>query len=251
MIRTLKTPSVAVTGASRGIGKEIALKFLEHGWHVLAIARDGQKLKDLGTSVTAIEADLSDAQATADVAAKLAVSDIDVLVNNAGIALSAPIHKTSDEDYARLMAINVTAPFVLSRAVLPKFAERKSGRIVNIASTAALKGFKYTAAYCTSKHALLGMTRALALEWAHKNITVNAVCPGWTETDMFAASTERVSKTTGRSQEDARAALASMIPSGRPTQPKEVAELVYFLSTHAAAQAITGSAYSIDGGESA
>jgi NAD(P)-dependent dehydrogenase (short-subunit alcohol dehydrogenase family) len=218
---------------------------------VLAIARDGQKLKDLGTSVTVIEADLSNAQATANVAAKLAMSDIDVLINNAGIALSAPIHKTSDDDYARLMAINVTAPFVLSRAVLPKFGERKSGRIVNIASTAALKGFKYTAAYCTSKHALLGMTRALALEWAHKNITVNAVCPGWTETDMFAASTERVSKTTGRSQEDARAALASLIPSGRPTQPQEVAELVYFLSTHPAAQAITGSAYSIDGGESA
>jgi NAD(P)-dependent dehydrogenase (short-subunit alcohol dehydrogenase family) len=149
------------------------------------------------------------------------------------------------------MAINVTAPFVLCRALLPVFAARGSGRVVNVASTAALKGFKYTSVYCASKHALLGFTRALALEWAGKNVTVNAVCPGWTDTDMFTASANTVSKTTGRSHEESRAALAKMIPSGRPTRPDEVAELVYFLAASEAAAAVTGSAYSMDGGETA
>ncbi len=165
--------------------------------------------------------------------------------------MSAPIHRTSDADYARVMAINVTAPFVLSRALLPKMAERGGGRIVNVASTAALKGFKYTSAYCASKHALLGLTRALALEWAHKHITVNAVCPGWTDTDMFAQSAKTISKTTGRSDADSRDALARMIPSGRPTRPDEVAELIWFLAASEAALAVTGSAYGMDGGESA
>jgi NAD(P)-dependent dehydrogenase (short-subunit alcohol dehydrogenase family) len=243
--------TVAVTGASRGIGREVALKFLKEGWAVHAVARDLAALKALGTEVTAYEADLSDAAATAGIAEALTKANVDVLVNNAGIAISAPIHKTSDADYARLMAINVTAPFVLSRALLPGLASRGGGRIVNMGSTASVKGFKYTSAYCASKHALLGLTRALALEWAPKGITVNAVCPGWTDTDMFTASATTISKTTGRSHDDSRAALARLIPSGRPTQPAEVAELVYFLSASPAAAAITGAAYAMDGGESA
>ncbi len=243
--------SVAVTGASRGIGREVALKFLKEGWSVHAVARDAAACRALGEHVTAHEADLSDAAATARVADDLAKAGIDVLVNNAGIAMSAPIHKTSDADYARVMAINVTAPFVLCRALLPALAARGGGRVVNIASTAALKGFKYTSVYCASKHALLGLTRALALEWAGKSVTVNAVCPGWTDTDMFTASANTVSKTTGRSHDDSRAALAKLIPTGRPTQPIEVAELVYWLASNVAAAAVTGSAYSIDGGETA
>jgi NAD(P)-dependent dehydrogenase (short-subunit alcohol dehydrogenase family) len=243
--------TVAVTGASRGIGRAVALEFLKHGWAVHAVARDGAALKSLGANVTPHQADLADAVETARVAEALAKAPVDVLVNNAGIAMSAPIHKTSDADLARVMAINVTAPFVLCRAIGPAMAARGSGRIVNVASTAALKGFKYTAAYCASKHALLGLTRALALEWAQKNVTVNAVCPGWTDTDMFAASANTVSKTTGRSQEESRAALAKLIPTGRPTKPEEVAALVYFLAAHEATAAVTGSAYGMDGGETA
>ncbi|MBK7863087.1 MAG: SDR family oxidoreductase [Archangiaceae bacterium] len=243
--------TIAVTGASRGIGRAIALEFLSAGWKVHAVARDVESLKSLSGDVVPHAADLADPGSTARVADDLAKAQLDVLVNNAGIAMSAPIHKTSDADYARVMAINLTAPFVLCRAVLPALASKGSGRIINVASTAALKGFKYTSAYCASKHGLLGLTRALALEWASKNITVNAVCPGWTDTDMFAASASTVSKTTGRSTEDSRAALAKMIPSGRPTRPEEVAALVYFLAASPAASAITGSAYGMDGGETA
>jgi NAD(P)-dependent dehydrogenase (short-subunit alcohol dehydrogenase family) len=123
------------------------------------------------------------------------------------------------------------------------------GRIVNIASTAAKKGFKYTAAYCASKHALLGLTRSLSLDFAAKNVTVNAVCPGWTETDMFAASVQRIAESTGRSQDEARETLAKMNPMHRPVKPEEVAEVVYFLCASQAGAAITGAEYTIDGGE--
>jgi NAD(P)-dependent dehydrogenase (short-subunit alcohol dehydrogenase family) len=244
--------TAAVTGASRGIGRAVAVKLAREGFEVTAVARDAAALSGLAKEVPgikALEADLSDTASVARVAE--AIKNVDVLVNNAGIAMSAPIHKTSDGDYARVMAINVTAPFMLCRAALPAMGQRGGGRIINIASTAALKGFKYTSAYCASKHALLGLTRALALEWAHKNITVNAVCPGWTDTDMFARSAQTVAKTTGRSEAESRDALAKMIPSGRPTKPDEVAELVWFLATSPAALAVTGSAYSIDGGETA
>jgi NAD(P)-dependent dehydrogenase (short-subunit alcohol dehydrogenase family) len=244
--------TAAVTGASRGIGRAIALKLATQGFQVVAVARDGSALGALtkeAPGITAVEADLADPAGVAKVAEQ--VKHVDVLVNNAGIAMSAPIHKTSDAEYARVMAINVTAPFMLCRAVLPAMAQRGGGRIVNVASTAALKGFRYTSVYCASKHALLGLTRALALEWAAKNITVNAVCPGWTDTEMFARSAQTVSKTTGRTEAEGREALTKMIPSGKPTKPEEVAELVWFLAASEAASAVTGSAYSMDGGETA
>ena len=248
--------TVAVTGASRGIGRAVALKFLRQGWTVWAIARSLDALESLrdevpSGTVHALPCDMADTAAVSRLGEKLAGEEMTVLVNNAGIAISAPLYKTTDEDWQRTMAINATAPFILSRALIPPMVKRGGGRVINIGSTASLKGFRYTSAYCASKHALLGLTRALAIELATKNVTVNAVCPGWTDTEMLTASVERISKATGRSENDARAELSKLVPTGRPTQPDDVAELVWFLSSSASATNITGSSFGIDGGETA
>ena len=174
---------------------------------------------------------------------------IDVLVNNAGISLSAPLAKTALVDLQRMMAINFTAPFLLCQQLMPAMAKAGGGRVVNIASTAALKGFRYTSGYGASKHALLGMTRALALEFAAKGVTVNAVCPGWTDTDMLAASVDNIVKASGRSSGDAREALQKMNPQGRFVTAEDVSEVVWFLGASPGARAVTGAAYLVDGGE--
>lgn len=244
-----------VTGASRGIGRAIALRFARGGFHVFALARSQDALQSLkseagdGTKVTPVEFDATSAGAPAACAQQiLQACAPSVLVNNAGIALPAPLSRTSLEDFERTMAVNVRAPFLLCQQLIPAMAKAGFGRVINIASTAALKGFKYTSAYCASKHALLGMTRALAVEYATKNVTVNAVCPGWTDTDMLAQSADNISKATGRSTDEARQTLAQMNPMGRLIRPEEVAELCWFLASDAAA-AVTGAAYTMDAGE--
>jgi NAD(P)-dependent dehydrogenase (short-subunit alcohol dehydrogenase family) len=151
----------------------------------------------------------------------------------------------------RTLAINTVTPFILCRALMPQMADLGGGRVVNIASTAGLKGFRYTSAYCASKHALVGLTRALALEFAQKAVTINAVCPGWTDTDMLSQSVEAIVQTTGRSRDEARTALQQLNPMGRFTTPEEVAELVWFLATSPAAATMTGSTYVMDAGETA
>lgn len=244
---------VAVTGASRGIGRAIAELFLKQGWRVWALARTESALEPLRAQgdVHFVGFDAADERSVLDAAHRLTTEagHLTALVNNAGVALSAPLHKTSTADLERLMRINVTAPFVLTRELSGAMVKAGHGRIVNIASTAAKKGFKYTSAYCASKHALLGLTRSLALELAPRGVTVNAVCPGWTETDMFTASVQRIAETTGKSQDEARESLAKMNPLHRPIKPEEVAEVVFFLCASAAGAAITGAEYVIDGGE--
>lgn len=241
---------VVITGASRGIGRAIADHFLGQGFHVWSLVRSPEKLA-VKPNERAVAFDAQN-DASVVAAAKTVLEGaprIDALVNNAGISLAAPLTKTSPDDLRRLMQVNVTAPFVLCQALMPAMAKAGGGRVVNIASTAALKGFRYTSAYCATKHALLGLTRALAHEYATKQVTVNAVCPGWTETDMLETSVSNIVKATGRSGDDARAELAKMTPSGRFVSPKEVAELTYFLAASEAGRGITGSAYAIDGGE--
>lgn len=244
---------VAVTGASRGIGRAIAERFARDGWRVWALAREAssvEKLKEAG-DVHFVAFDAAEEKSVLEATRRLTTEagHLTALVNNAGIALSAPLHKTSTEEFERVMQINVTAPFLLCRELTGAMVKAGHGRIVNIASTAAKKGFKYTSAYCASKHALLGLTRSLALELANRGVTVNAVCPGWTETDMFAASVQRIADTTGRSAEEARESLAKMNPLHRPVKPEEVADVVHFLCSSPAGAAITGAEYVIDGGE--
>jgi len=171
-----------------------------------------------------------------------------VLVNNAGISLSAPLTKTRTEDLARVMAVNVTAPFLFCRELIPAMATAGGGRVINIGSLTAVRGAKYTSAYCASKHALLGITRALAVEYARKNVTVNQVNPGWVETDMLSSAVGAITQATGRTEAQAREALASMNAMGRIIKPEEVAAVCLFLASEAAG-AITGSIYAIDGGE--
>jgi NAD(P)-dependent dehydrogenase (short-subunit alcohol dehydrogenase family) len=244
---------VAITGAGRGIGRSIAERFLAEGWHVWALVRQEASVEPLKSKgeLRFVSFDAGDERSVLQAAQTLntEAGKLDALVNNAGIAIAAPLHKTSNEDFERTLRINVTAPFLLTRELSGPMVKAGHGRIVNIASTAAKKGFKYTSAYCASKHALLGLTRSLALELAPKGVTVNAVCPGWTDTDMLQASVDRIAQSTGRSQEDSRAALTHLNPMHRAVKPEEVAEVVYFLCASAAGAAITGADYAIDGGE--
>jgi NAD(P)-dependent dehydrogenase (short-subunit alcohol dehydrogenase family) len=239
---------VAITGAGRGIGRATAERFLREGWEVWALVRSPEAVASLGAK--ALHPVPFDASSESSVlAAARALPKLDALVNNAGISISAPLAKTASADLGRMMAINFTAPYLLCQQLMPAMAQAKAGRVINVASTAALKGFKYTSAYCASKHALLGMTRALALEFAPKNVTVNAVCPGWTDTDMLTASVDNIVKASGRAPQDAREALQKMNPQGRFVTPAEVAEVIWFLAASEGARAITGAAYVIDGGE--
>ena len=248
-----------VTGANRGIGKAIALGFLRAGWPVVAVARTVESLdplrKEAGNlagrlrPMACVLADAAQLEAAAQ-----ALADSDpvpaILVNNAGISLSAPLQRTSTADLNRVLQVNAVAPYLFCRALVPRMAEAGGGRVINIGSIASLKGIRYTSAYCASKHALLGLTRALAVEWGKKNVTVNAVCPGWTDTDMFHRALDAVVEKTGRSREQAQEAVLAANPMGRPVHADEVTGLVLYLSSPAAA-GLTGAALPVDCGESA
>lgn len=242
-------PLAVITGASRGIGLAIA-EALAPDFELLLVGRSEHSLaptaERLGGSLHV--ADLENAQDRASLCERIAGAS--VLVNNAGVAPSAPAHYTDDATWARTMTVNATAPFELCRAVIPSMKKAGWGRIVNIASTAALKGYKFTAAYSASKGALLSMTRAMAVELAPTGITVNAVCPGFTDTDIVASAVENISSKTGRSQDEARKSLESFSPMQRLIAPGEVAALVAYLATDAAAS-MTGTALPLDGGETA
>jgi NAD(P)-dependent dehydrogenase (short-subunit alcohol dehydrogenase family) len=244
--------TVVVTGASRGIGLAIAEAFVTSGWRVYGLVRTERSLASLKARgevrFVPFDAASTDSVLAAAETVRAECPQLDALVNNAGIALSASLSKTSLEDFSRIQQVNVTAPFLLTRELLPSLVAAK-GRVVNICSTAAKKGFKYTSAYCASKHALLGLTRALAVELASKHVTVNAVSPGWTDTDMLTASVDRIAASTGRSAQDAKATLEAMNPLNRAVKPSEVASLVHFLCASDAGAAITGADYTIDGGE--
>ncbi len=250
---TTSNKTAVVTGASRGIGRAVVKAFVKEGYEVWALARVEDALKELrreaGDAVRPLVVDVADEDAVLNACKTiLEVGTPRVLVNNAGMTVSAPLNKTSTADFQAVMAVNVTAPFLFSRELMPAMAAAGGGRVLNIGSITAVKGARYTSAYCASKHALLGLTRALAVEWARKNVTVNIVNPGWVETDMFTSAKAAVAKSTGRTEQEAHAALASMNAMGRIIQPEEVAAMCVYLASDAAAS-ITGAAYAIDGGE--
>lgn len=247
-----------VTGAARGIGAEIARGLAADGARVTLLGRDAGRLQALadsladavGGSARIAVADVADAAAVVRAfdAAAAAFGPITVLVNNAGQAESAPLLKTTDTLWAQMIAVNLTGTFLCSRAALPGMLASGWGRIVNIASTAGQRGYAYVAAYSAAKHGVVGLTRSLALEVAKRGVTVNAVCPGYTETDILRDSIANVVAKTGRSEAEARAQFAAGNPQGRIVQPAEVADAVRWLCGPGAA-AITGQTVSVSGGE--
>ncbi len=256
-------PLALITGASRGIGRAIAFALAPDHSLVLG-GRDRPALEALvdelrplaGGPVNAIDGELAE---PADRARFLAELDglceqlgrsVQVLVNNAGAASSAPLGRTDDALWASMLELNLAAPFALTRALVPGMVRAGWGRVINVASTAALKGYAYTSAYTASKAGLVGLTRALAVELASKGVTVNAVCPGFTDTAIVARAADNIQATTGRSVDEARRTLARFSPQGRLRSPDEVAALVAYLASKAA-DGLTGQALAIDGGETA
>lgn len=245
-----------VPGGTRGIGAAIAQTLLEQGARVTVLGRNPRSLeKPLVSFVESGEmahfsADVVDSSAVAKAfaAASERFGSIHILVNSAGHAASAPFLKTDAELWRRLLNVNLDGTVHCMQAALPGMLEAGWGRIVNIASTAALVGYAYVSAYCASKHALLGLTRAVALEVATKGVTVNAVCPGHTETEMFQQTIANIIAKTGRTVDVARGDLAARNPQKRLVQPPEVANAVCWLCLPGS-ESITGQAIAVAGGE--
>jgi len=252
----LASKHALVTGGSRGIGLAIAHALLAHGARVTITGRDKtslnsaiDELRGVG-AVESVAMDVSDAQSVKDgfAVAKQHGGSIDILINNAGQVTSTPFAKTDESLWHRTLEVNLSGVFHATHAALPDMLDRGWGRIVNIASTAGLVGYAYVVAYCASKHGVVGLTRALARELATKGITVNAVCPGYTETDIVREAVATIQRKTGKSEEEARAAITASNPQGRLVRPKEVANCVMWLCLPGS-ESITGQAISVSGGE--
>jgi NAD(P)-dependent dehydrogenase (short-subunit alcohol dehydrogenase family) len=247
-----KSVHALVTGGSRGIGREIALVLARAGATVTVVGRDRAKLDEAIAAGAAHFADVVDvadqAVLGAAIAKAIARQPVDILIANAGIAESAPFLKSDAALFRRMMDVNFMGVVHAIQPVLPAMKERTYGRIVAIASTAGLKGYGYVSAYSAAKHAVVGLVRSLALELATTRVTVNAVCPGFTETDLVSASIDNIVSKTGRSREQARDELSRHNPQGRLVTPAEVADTVLWLCGEEAS-AVTGQAIAVAGGE--
>lgn len=236
-----------VTGGGRGIGAAIARSLAGSGARVVVCGRSKADLDTIARDIdgVAIECDLTDRASTDKMVASL--GEVAVLVNNAGIAESAALDRTTDAIWDRILEVDVTAPFRITRALVPGMIKAGWGRVINIASNAGVTGYGYSTAYCAAKHAMVGMTRALAIDLARTNVTINALCPGWVETNMAEEAVTRIASKTGRSVEEARTSLASMSPQRRMITPDEVAHTALMLCAHEA-RGIHGQTIVIDGG---
>jgi len=243
-----------VTGAGRGIGEAIAARLAAEGARVTLLARTREEIDAvaarLGEAAQALPADVTDAEETrrAFERAADAFGPVDILINNAGQARSGLFHKAPDELWHAMLAVNLTGTYHGIRAALPGMLERRFGRIVNIASTSGQRGYPYVTAYCAAKHGVIGLTRALALEVAQRHVTVNAVCPGFTETALIEDAIANIRNVTGRSAEAPREALTRTNPQGRLIQPAEVAHTVAWLCLPGS-ESVTGQSIAVAGGE--
>jgi 3-hydroxybutyrate dehydrogenase len=239
-----------ITGGGRGIGEACARALANAGAHVIVAGRSAQALQRVAGELAgeALIVDLSSRLDVDRALATLVVRGVDIIVNNAGIALSAAAPDTTDAMWDQMMEVNVASPFRIIRALLPAMMANKWGRIINIASNAGVSGYQYTSGYCASKHALVGLTRGLAMDIARSGVTVNALCPGWVATDMADAAINNIASKTGRSPEQARDVLAAMSPQRRLMEVDEVAYAAVMLCG-AGARGIHGQTLVIDGGQ--
>jgi NAD(P)-dependent dehydrogenase (short-subunit alcohol dehydrogenase family) len=256
LVPPLQGRHAVITGAAGGIGAAIAEHLAAQGATLTLMGRHAETLVALAARLPAsaraqaLACDVTQPEAVdaAFAAARTTHGPVAILVNNAGQAESAPFMKTSLDHWQRMLAVNLTGTFLCTQAALPDMLAAAAGRIVNVASTAGQRGYAYVTAYAAAKHGVIGLTRSLALELARRGVTVNAVCPGYTDTGIVRDSITRIAATTGRTPDEARAELIKSNPQGRLVTPGEVADAVAWLCSDGAA-AVTGQSVSVCGGE--